>query len=134
MRWRWVSARSASRPSPTTTPRLRSYGRHLAQECTGCHRIDGTDNGIPSIVGWDADRFARTLEFYRTGERTNPVMVSVAKSLDDEPDPRAGRLLRLAAEAGEVGWVKRSDDPTQAAISTCVASSLTLDATYAHPR
>ena len=63
--------------------KARSYGRHLAQECTGCHRIDGTDNGIPSIVGWDADRFARTLEFYRTGERTNPVMVSVAKSLDE---------------------------------------------------
>ena len=64
--------------------KVKSYGRHLAQECTACHRIDGTDNGIPSIVGWDADRFARTLEFYRTGERTNPVMVSVVKSLDAE--------------------------------------------------
>jgi cytochrome c len=63
--------------------KARSYGRHLAQECTGCHRIDGADNGIPSIIGWDADRFARTLQFYRTGERTNPVMVSVVKSLDD---------------------------------------------------
>ena len=41
-------------------------------------------SGIPAIIGWDADRFARTLEFYRTGERTNPVMVSVAKSLDPE--------------------------------------------------
>ena len=64
-------------------PKTRGYGRHLAQECTGCHRIDGTDNGIPPIIGWDANRFARTLEFYRTGERTNPVMVSVVKSLDD---------------------------------------------------
>ena len=27
--------------------KLKSYGRHLAQECTGCHRIDGVDNGIP---------------------------------------------------------------------------------------
>ena len=64
--------------------RLQSYGRHLAQECTACHRIDGRNSGIPAIVGWDADRFTRTLEFYRTGERTNPVMVSVAKSLDPE--------------------------------------------------
>ena len=64
--------------------RLRSYGRHLAQECTGCHRIDGVDNGIPSIVGWDAEQFARTLAFYRTGDRTNPVMVSVARSLDPD--------------------------------------------------
>jgi len=64
-------------------PKVRSYGRHLAQECTGCHRIDGTDNGIPPILGWEPERFVRTLEFYRTGERTNPVMVSVAKSLDE---------------------------------------------------
>ena len=64
-------------------PKVRSYGRHLAQECTGCHRLDGADNGIPAIIGWNADRFVKTLEFYRTGERTNPVMVSVVKSLDE---------------------------------------------------
>jgi cytochrome c553 len=64
--------------------RLKRYGQHLAQECTGCHRIDGIDNGIPSIVGWDADRFIATLGFYQSGARTNPVMVSVAKSLDEE--------------------------------------------------
>ena len=46
--------------------------------------VDGSDNGIPGIVGWDADRFVATMEFYRSGERTNPVMVSVAKSLDAE--------------------------------------------------
>jgi cytochrome c553 len=64
--------------------KLKSYGRHLAQECTGCHRPDGVDNGIPAIVGWDAERFIATLEFYRTGERKNPIMVSVARSLDPE--------------------------------------------------
>jgi cytochrome c553 len=63
--------------------RLNAYGRHLAQECTGCHRIDGIDNGIPSIIGWKADRFVATLKFYQSGARTNPVMVSVASSLDD---------------------------------------------------
>jgi cytochrome c553 len=62
-------------------PKLTSYGRHLAQECTGCHRIDGASNGIPSIVGWDARQFVATMEFYRTGKRSNPIMVSVAKSL-----------------------------------------------------
>ena len=67
--------------------KVRSYGRHLAQECTGCHRIDGSSNGIPPIIGWDADRFVATMEFYRTGERTNPVMVSVAKSLDADQVP-----------------------------------------------
>jgi cytochrome c553 len=64
--------------------RLKRYGQHLAQECTTCHRLDGTDRGIPPINGWEADRFTATLKFYQTGERTNPVMVSVAKSLDAE--------------------------------------------------
>ena len=83
--------------------KLRSYGRHLAQECTGCHRIDGVDNGIPSIVAWDRERFVDDPQFYQAGDRTNPVMVSVAKSLDDGPARGAGRLLRLAAEAGTEG-------------------------------
>ena len=65
-------------------PRKLSYGRHLAQECTTCHRIDGTDNGIPSIVGLEPDYFAGTIGFYKRGERSNQAMVSVAQSLDDE--------------------------------------------------
>ncbi len=69
---------------PVESSRLMSNGRHLAQDCTGCHRLDGVDNGIPSIVGWEAERFLATLKLYRTGERTNPVMVSVVASLDEE--------------------------------------------------
>lgn len=61
-----------------------AYGRHLAHECTSCHRIDGVDNAIPSIVGWPPDSFIATIKFYRDGVRTNPVMVSVASSLSDE--------------------------------------------------
>jgi cytochrome c553 len=76
--------------------KLKSYGRHLAQECTGCHRIDGVDNGIPSIIGWDAQRFMTTVRFYQAGARTNPVMVSVANSLDDE------QLAALAAYYGSL--------------------------------
>jgi cytochrome c553 len=63
--------------------KVKAYGRHLAQECTSCHRIDGIDNGIPSIVGWSPESFIATIGFYRSGSRTNPVMVSVAGSLDD---------------------------------------------------
>lgn len=80
----------------TDDARLKSYGRHLAQECSGCHRIDGIDNGIPSIIGWDAERFITTLKFYKTGARSNPVMVSVAGSLDDE------QLAALAAYYGSL--------------------------------
>lgn len=87
---------AASVASAADEAKLKSYGRHLAQECTACHRIDGVDNGIPSIVGWDAQRFVATLEFYRNGERPNPVMVSVAKSLDEE------QLSALAAYYGSL--------------------------------
>jgi cytochrome c553 len=64
--------------------RTLAYGRHLAQECSTCHRLDGTNNGIPSIVGQDAARFAETIGFYKTGARSNAVMISVAQSLDED--------------------------------------------------
>ena len=62
----------------------RAYGQHLARECTSCHRIDGVDNGIPSITGWAASDFVTTMGFYRTGARPNQAMVSVAQSLSDD--------------------------------------------------
>jgi cytochrome c553 len=67
-----------------TDERQLSYGKHLAQECATCHRIDGIDNGIPSIVGHSPSQFVQTITYYRNGERTNQAMVSVAQSLDDE--------------------------------------------------
>ena len=87
---------------------------HLAQECTGCHRIDGIDNGIPSIAGWDAERFidhARST----SGRRTNPVMVSVAKSLDDE------QLEALAAYYGSLPKRRRArrDQMNSPALRAC---------------
>lgn len=74
----------AARTAADDDARLKAYGRHLSQECTSCHRVDGIDNGIPSIVGWSADTFIATIKFYRDGDRTNPVMVSVAGSLNDQ--------------------------------------------------
>ena len=62
----------------------RAYGEHLARECTTCHRLDGVDNGIPSIVGWPTEDFLTTMKFYGDGSRTNPVMVSVASSLSEK--------------------------------------------------
>lgn len=61
-----------------------AYGQHLSAECTTCHRLDGVDNGIPSIVGWKASDFVDTLNFYKSGARDNPAMKSVADSLDDQ--------------------------------------------------
>ena len=64
--------------------KLKAYGEHLSRECTTCHLLDGRDNGIPSIVGWDDDQFTTTLRYYQEGLRDNAAMVSVAKSLNDE--------------------------------------------------
>lgn len=73
-----------------------AYGEHLSSECTSCHRIDGTDNGIPGIVGWPAEAFVAVLVSYRDGERTNPAMVSVAKSLEED------QMAALAAYFGSI--------------------------------
>ncbi len=61
----------------------RAYGQHLSSECSACHRIDGVDNGIPSITGWPVATFETTMDYYRTGARPNQVMVSVIQSLDE---------------------------------------------------
>ena len=65
-------------------PKVLRYGEHLSQECSSCHRRDGMDNGIPSILGMKADEFIETIKYYQAGARTNAAMVSVAQSLDDE--------------------------------------------------
>jgi cytochrome c553 len=91
-RCRWLSVTVAalvaiapmSMPSIADDAKLEAYGGHLARECTSCHRIDGIDNGIPSIVGLPPDTFVSTMKFYRDGARTNAVMVSVASSLTDQ--------------------------------------------------
>ena len=60
------------------------YGAYLASECTTCHRPDGADEGIPSIVGWPVDDFVITLQAYKHGKRRHQAMQTIAKRLSDE--------------------------------------------------
>jgi cytochrome c len=85
--------------------KVMAHGRHLAQECTACHRLDGRDDGIPAIVGWPPDLFVATLKLYQSGPRTNPVMVSVAKSLSD------AQMNALAAYLASLP--RRQPEPTK---------------------
>jgi cytochrome c553 len=71
-------------PATADDARLKAYGKHLSAECSACHRIDGVDNGIPSITGWSVQDFVKTLRFYKDGSRPNAAMISVAQSLEDE--------------------------------------------------
>lgn len=63
---------------------LKRYGKQLSQECITCHRLDGKDVGVPSIVDMSKADFIKSLQLYRTGLRDNPTMVSVASTLDDQ--------------------------------------------------
>lgn len=77
--------------------RLEAYGRHLSQQCTACHRADGVRvGGIPAIVGWPADQFVAVLKSYKSGERKNPVMISVTEPLGEE------EMKALAAHFGSL--------------------------------
>ena len=60
------------------------YGAYLASECTTCHRPDGADEGIPSIVGWPVEDFVITLQAYKHGKRPHQAMQTIARRLSDE--------------------------------------------------
>lgn len=59
-------------------------GAYLASECKSCHQPDGTDRGIPSIVGWKESDFIAAMRGFRSAAQGNPVMHSVAASLSDD--------------------------------------------------
>ena len=77
-------AAPAARTFAADDAKLLAYGKHLSAECSGCHRIDGADNGIPSITGWVPADFITTIAFFKEGSRPNPAMISVARSLDEK--------------------------------------------------
>ena len=61
-----------------------AYGEYLAGECVTCHSADGSDKGIPNIIGADAEGIAYIMHAYRKKELENKVMQMVAGRLDDE--------------------------------------------------
>ena len=63
---------------------LQEYGTYLEGSCSGCHKTKGDYEGIPLIVGIDAEYFVEALNDYKTGLRVNAAMQTVAKSLDDD--------------------------------------------------
>ncbi len=60
------------------------YGEYLSSECTTCHRADGSDEGIPSIVLWPELDFVVAMHAYKDKAREHPVMNMVAGRLNDE--------------------------------------------------
>lgn len=60
------------------------YGAWLSGECKICHRADGGNQGIPSILHWPEDRFVIAMHDYRNKRRDHPVMQMIAGRLSDE--------------------------------------------------
>jgi cytochrome c553 len=59
-------------------------GAQLAAMCASCHRLDGRDRGIPSIVGLDKRKLVDTMEDFKSGKRSSQIMQMVARSLSTE--------------------------------------------------
>ncbi len=75
-----------------------AYGEYLAGECVTCHRTDGKDSNIPDITGWPAEAFVAVLQSYKTKERENRVMQTIAAGLgDDEMAALAAYFASLKA-------------------------------------
>jgi cytochrome c553 len=76
-------------------------GGQLAAVCASCHRLDGGEKGIPSIIGLGEDRLTRAMLAYRSGERSSHIMRAIALSLSDEEIATVARFL--AAQGKKAG-------------------------------
>jgi len=65
----------------------------LAAMCTSCHRLDGGDGGIPTILGMSPEMLTRAMLAYRSSERPSHIMRAVALSLSDEEIATVARYL-----------------------------------------
>jgi len=59
-------------------------GAQLAATCASCHRLDGRDKGIPSIIGLDEETFIRAMQAFKSGERPSQIMRVMSRSLSNE--------------------------------------------------
>lgn len=61
-----------------------AYGEYLASECLTCHQRDGSDQGIPNVIGWPQEDFVIAMHAYKRKLRPHPVMQMMAGRLSDE--------------------------------------------------
>lgn len=93
-RWNAIALAAGLVASAVVSPAAAAdvaFGEYLSGECVTCHRVDGSEKGIPAIVGWSQDQFVAVMNSYRDRVRDNPVMQSVATKLS------ADEIAALAA-------------------------------------
>jgi cytochrome c553 len=74
----------------------RELGQYLSSECVTCHQLSGRFQGIPPIVGWPDATFIEIVNAYRTKQRDNPVMQTIAAKFSPE------EIAALAAYFGSL--------------------------------
>ncbi|MEP1694916.1 MAG: c-type cytochrome [Paracoccaceae bacterium] len=60
------------------------YGEYLSSECTTCHQVNGENDGIPGIVGWETEDFVTAMHAYKGKHRDNQVMQMVTGRLAND--------------------------------------------------
>jgi cytochrome subunit of sulfide dehydrogenase len=68
-------------------------GAQLAAVCASCHRLDGRDHGIPSIIGLDEATLVAEMAAFKSGERTSQIMRVMSLSLSAEDFRAVARYL-----------------------------------------
>jgi sulfide dehydrogenase cytochrome subunit len=71
----------------------RDGGAQLAAMCASCHRLDGGDRRVPTILGMDPEMLTRAMLAYRSSEHPSHIMRAVALSLSDEEIATVARYL-----------------------------------------
>ncbi|WP_169449427.1 c-type cytochrome [Marinimicrobium agarilyticum] len=75
-------------PQETLTPeeQLIATGRRQARSCFGCHGPEGRSRveSYPTLAGRSQEYISEQLHAFRSGERENPMMSSIARNLDDQ--------------------------------------------------
>jgi cytochrome subunit of sulfide dehydrogenase len=59
-------------------------GAELAATCASCHRLDGRDKSMPSIIGLDEETFIRAMQAFKSGERSSQIMRVMSRSFSNE--------------------------------------------------
>jgi cytochrome c553 len=76
-------------------------GAQLAAMCAACHRLDGRDEGIPTIIGLDPKELVETMEAFRSGKRSSQIMSVVARSLSTEEIAALAEYLATRKKGSE---------------------------------
>jgi len=88
-------------PASAHAAAANDQGGQIAAVCASCHRLDGGDRSIPSIIGLGEDRLTRAMLAYRLGERSSHIMRAIALSLSDEEIATVARFLAAQGRKAE---------------------------------